>query len=266
VRLLFHFLFEIFEHRLVINKLALTECRKKYLGSYLGIFWAFAQPVITIFIFWFVFELGFKSTPIHDFPFILWLSAAFVPWFFISDAILGGTNSILEQKFLVDKINFRISMLPIIKIVSAFYIQLIFTIFLIILYAIYGFYPTLYFIQIPYYLFCIFVLTTAITWITSALIIFIRDIGEVVGILVQFGFWLTPIFWPLKILPEEFHGIVTASPFYYIIHGYRNTFIYHKWFWESPYELCSFWLFTIVLLIISIFVFRKLRPHFADII
>jgi len=236
--MIFQFSREIWEARAVINTLALTEIRKRYLGSYLGIFWAFAQPIITIFIFWFVFELGFKTVPVDDFPFLLWVSAGMVPWFFISDALLSATGCILEQKFLVDKIKFRISMLPLIKILAALYVQVVFLLLLAGLFALYGRWPGIYLLQVPYYLLCIVVLVAGVTWATSALVVFVQDMNQIVGLCVQFGFWLTPIFWPLSILPEEYHAWVTGSPLYYIIRGFRETFIFGRWFWDAP-RTCS---------------------------
>ncbi|NCC60282.1 MAG: ABC transporter permease [Verrucomicrobiae bacterium] len=264
--MIFQFGREIWNSRAIVNKLALTEIRKKYLGSYLGIFWAFAQPVITIFIFWFVFELGFKATPVEDFPFLLWISAGMVPWFFISEALLSATGCILEQKFLVDKIKFRISMLPLIKILGLFYIHLFFLIFLIAIFSIYGYWPDVYLLQLPYYLLCTWVLVAGITWATSSLVLFAKDMREVVSICVQFGFWLTPIFWPLSILPERYHSLVMASPLYYIIRGYRESFIHKVWFWQHPEAMVRFWIPTLAILFFGIFIFRKLRPHFADVI
>jgi lipopolysaccharide transport system permease protein/teichoic acid transport system permease protein len=264
--MLVQFVREIWDTKAIIHTLALTEIRKKYLGSYLGILWAFAQPIITIFIFWFVFELGFRATPVDDFPFILWISAGIVPWFFISEALLAGTSCILDQKFLVDKIKFRISMLPLIKILASFYVHLVFISLLVAVFFIYGYWSCIYLLQLPYYFLCIIVLTAGLTWISSSLVLFARDMREIVTIFVQFGFWLTPIFWPLSILPEKYHIFIKASPLFYIVRGYRESFIYKQWFWEHPEAMLGFWIPTLAILLIGIFIFRKLRPHFADVI
>lgn len=88
--------------RLLID-LTLKDFKKKYVGSYLGILWAFVTPIITIGVFWFVFEVGFKSAPVDNFPFILWLSCGMIPWFFITDVLNNGTNSVIENDYLVKK-------------------------------------------------------------------------------------------------------------------------------------------------------------------
>ena len=82
-----------------IFKLAKNDFKTKYAGSYLGIIWAFVQPVTTILLYWFVFQVGFRTPSIGDYPFVLWLTAGLVPWFFFSDAWNGGTSSLLEYSF-----------------------------------------------------------------------------------------------------------------------------------------------------------------------
>jgi lipopolysaccharide transport system permease protein/teichoic acid transport system permease protein len=249
-----------------IYELAKKDVKSRYLGSYLGAVWAFVQPTIQVLIFWFVFQVGFKSMPVDNFPFILWLISAMIPWFFVADSISGATNSILDNSYLVKKVVFRVSILPIVKIYSSLFIHLFFIVFLFFIFAIYGYYPSLYNLQIVYYMFCCLVLVLGLSWITSSLVIFLKDVGQVVAMLIQFGFWLTPIFYTLKIVPEKYHFIMKINPFYYITEGYRDAFIYKKWFWEHPLLTLNFWLITLIILALGTLVFKKLRPHFADVL
>ena len=81
----------------LIARLSANDFKTKFAGSYLGIVWAFIQPVITILVYWFVFEKGFKPAAIHNaagdqVPYVLWLIAGMVPWFFFSEALSGGTD------------------------------------------------------------------------------------------------------------------------------------------------------------------------------
>ena len=106
----------------MIYKLAKNDFKTKYAGSYLGIIWAFIQPVITVLVYWFVFEVGFRggsdSLPV---PFVLYLVAGIIPWFFFQDGLTGGTNSLLEYSYLVKKVVFNISVLPVVKILYRVY-------------------------------------------------------------------------------------------------------------------------------------------------
>jgi ABC-type polysaccharide/polyol phosphate export permease len=263
---MYRFLISIIHSRHLIFELAKKDFQSKYLGSYLGIIWAFVQPTIMILIFWFVFQVGFKSTPIDNFPFILWLISGMVPWFFFSEALNSATNSIIENSYLVKKVVFRISILPFIKITSALFIHFFFIVFLFLMFAIYGYLPTIYSIQILYYLFAMIMLVIALSWITSALVVFLKDMGQIIAMILQFGFWLTPIFYTMKMVPEKYHFIMKLNPMYYIVAGYRETFIYHVWFWQHYKLTTYYWGITFVLLIFGTFIFRKLRPHFADVL
>jgi ABC-type polysaccharide/polyol phosphate export permease len=81
----------------------------------------------------------------------------------------------------------------------------------------------------------------------------------------RFGFWLTPIFWSPSNFPEKFKIILNFNLVYYIIQGYRDSMLYHIWFFEKK-ETLFFWMGTGLLLIIGIYVFKKLKPHFGDVV
>ena len=260
------FLNDIFHSRNLIFELTKNDFKKKYLGSYLGILWAFIQPTITIFIFWFVFEVGFKSKPTENFPFIIWLVSGMIPWFFFSDSLTGATWSIIENSYLVNKVVFRVSILPVIKILSALIIHLFFIGFLFIMLVLYGYSPSVYYFQVIYYLAATIILVLGLSWITSSLVIFLRDVGQAVGVFLQFAFWATPIFWSIKILPAKYQFFIKLNPVYYIIEGYRDTFMYHRWFWEDIGSTGYFWVVTLVIFVGGALIFRKMRPHFADVL
>ena len=83
--------------RRLIWPLAKNDFRKKFAGSYLGIVWALVQPVVTVLVYWFVFQVGLRQTSqVGGVPFILWMLAGLVPWFYFSDALQGGTKSLIE--------------------------------------------------------------------------------------------------------------------------------------------------------------------------
>jgi lipopolysaccharide transport system permease protein/teichoic acid transport system permease protein len=263
---LFDFLKAIFQSKTLLWSLTKNEFKQKYIGNILGIFWAFIQPAAMIGIFWFVFQVGFKSKPVDNFPFILWLVAGMFPWFYFSEGLSTGTNSVQSNAFLVKKVVFRVSLLPIIPLLSAVSIHIFFIFFMFGMFLYYGYTPEIYWLQIVYYMFATSVLLLGLSWLTSSIVIFFKDIGQLVAIVIQFGFWLTPIFWSLKMVPEKYHWIINLNPMAYIIDGYRNSMIYHKWFWEDMNFTLYFWSFTIIVFILGGFTFRKLRPHFADVL
>lgn len=260
------FLKELLVNRHIIVELTKRDFKTKYLGSYLGMMWAFVHPAVYITILWFVFQVGFRSAPVENFPFILWLMAGIIPWFFFSDCLANATNSILDNSFLVKKVVFSIGMLPIVKILSSLAIHLFFLVVLFLMLAAYGYPPNLYMLQALYYLCASLFLLLGLSWITSSAVIFLRDIGQVVVMGIQFLFWLTPIFWSPKILPARYQFLVKLNPVYYITEGYREAFIHKVWFWEHAMLTIYFWVVTGVIFVVGAVVFRKLRPHFADVL
>lgn len=257
---------DIFTNRKLLWQMTKRDFRQRYLGSYLGILWAFIQPTITVLIFWFVFQVGFKSMPVENFPFILWLVCGMFPWFFISESILSASNSIIESSFLVKKIVFRVELLPIVKIMSALVVHIFFVAVLFLMFAIYGYSVSIYNLQIIYYFFAMICLALGISWLTSSLTVFLRDVGQFAAMILQFGFWATPIFWNLKMIPEKFQFILKLNPAYYLVEGYRQCFIYKEWFWQHELLTIYFWVFTAIVMFGGAWCFKKLRPHFADVL
>ena len=266
IKAFYRFLRDIYQNRRLLKDLVKNDFKSRYLNNYLGILWAFIQPTISVLIFWFVFQVGFKAAPVQDVPFILWLVAGMIPWFFLSEALPSATNAILDNSFLVKKIVFRVSLLPIVKITSAVIVHLFFMVFMMSMYIIYGYEPNLYWLQMFYYLFSAIMLLLGISWITSSVVIFFRDLGQLVSMSIQFGFWLTPIFWSLTMVPQEYRWLFELNPAHYITQGYRDALINHVWFWEKPMEALLFWGITLVFFALGAIVFRKLRPHFADVL
>ena len=260
------FIYEIFNNKKLLIDLAKNDFKSRYATNYLGILWAFIQPTVMILIFWFVFQIGFKSMPVDNFPFILWLIAGMIPWLFFSESLMGATQSVLSNSFLVKKVVFRVALLPIVQIISAIAVHIFFIIFMFCMFLLYGYTPTLYWFQILYYLLATVILVLGISWITSSVIVFFRDLGQIVAMIIQFGFWLTPIFWSMKILPAEYYAVIQHNPVYYLIEGYRDSLIYHTWFWEKPELTVQYWAITSIFFLSGAVIFRKLRPHFADVI
>lgn len=263
----FRFLIDTLKMRSLIFSLARKDFSSRYVGSYFGLFWALVNPVITIAVYWFVFEKGLRAvSPLEGVPFIIWFIAGIVPWLFFAEAWSSGTNSLMEYSYLVKKVVFRVSVLPIVKILSAIFIHTFFVLILIIILWIYGYEPSWYYFQILYYIFCMVVLLTGISWITSSIIPFFRDAGQFVGILLQFGMWLTPIAWPTTMLPPAVAYWFKLNPLYYIVEGYRDTFINHVWFFHRYNQTLFFWGLTLVMLAIGATLFKKLKPHFSDVL
>lgn len=263
---------ELFQSRKLIWKLAKNDFKKRYAGSYLGIVWAMAQPVVTVVMYWIVFDKVFdtRSQMVAsglEVPYVLYLTAGLVPWFYFSEAITQGTMALIEYNYPVKKVVFNISILPIIKVIAATFIHLFFVGILLLVAVCYGYTPTIYTVQLLYYSLCLVFFVLALSYLTSALVVFIRDLQQVISIALQIGMWATPIMWNIKMLPSDnMKTLFKLNPLVYIVNGYRSAIFEEEWFWEHFYSSTYFWIFTISMFCIGTLVFRRLRSHFADVL
>ncbi len=263
----------VWNDRKLIYKLGRNDFKTKFAGSIFGTVWAFIQPIVTVFVYWFVFEkalnAGTQSTKAGiQVPYVLWLLCGLVPWFFFSDALPSGTNVLVEYSYLVKKVVFNISNLPIVKLISSLFVHLFFIAFTIAMFAFYGYYPNLYSLQVIYYSAALIVLLLGLIYFTSAIVVFFRDLSQIIGILLQVGVWFTPIMWNIDAVAMSpiLLFILKLNPLYYITSGYRDALINEIWFWEKPNATLYFWALTLIIFVLGTTVFKRLKVHFADVL
>ena len=259
---------ELFQNRHLIWKLAKNDFKKRYAGSYMGAVWAMIQPVVTVAMYYVVFEIimGNPGRGTDDVPYVLFLTAGLVPWFFFNEALNNGTNALTEYNYLVKKVVFKISILPIIKVIAATFIHGFFVLVLLVIAAFYGYYPTVYTIQIFYYSICMFVFVLALCYTTCAIVVFFRDLSQIINILLQIGMWATPILWDINKIDSDWAVILKINPLVYIVNGYRSAIYEKEWFFQDFYSTMYFWIVTVVLFGIGALVFKRLKVHFADVL
>lgn len=257
------------ESKDLVLYLSKNDFKTKYAGSYMGIIWAFIQPLVTIVLYWFVFQVGLRSGDVGDTPFILWLMAGLIPWFFFQEALVNATNCFVEYSYLVKKVVFNIDILPVVKVISSLFVHIFFMFLLVAAYVIMGYFPGIVAIQLLYYSFCMIALVLSVSYFTSALSVFFKDTTQIISILMQIGTWMTPILWNfddqrLQEVLSKLGFIFKLNPMFYIVDGCRNTMISGTMFYEKPMLTLYFWLFVGLMSIISRFVYKRLKPHFAD--
>lgn len=260
---------EIVKKRKLIWDLSKADFKKRFVGSYFGVVWMFVQPIVTVAIYAFIFgEHGFKSPPpVPGVSYVVWLVPGIVPWFFFSEALNCGTGCLQEYHYLVKKVVFRVELLPIIKLISCVIVHSFFVLIMLGLYLVSGEAPLITWIQLLYYSFAASMLALAITYLTSALQVFFKDMAQIVSICLQFGMWLTPIMYSETMFSEEIGMLLKLNPFYYIAAGYRDSMMAPgHWFFERPAMTLYYWGVTAVLMLLGLKVFKKLRPHFSDVL
>ena len=261
-----YFFKEIFRRKFQIAELTRRDFKQRYAGSFLGLLWVFLEPLAFILILWFVFSLGFKANPSQDVPFVAYLFVGLIVYNFFVDAVSASTSVIRSYAYLVTKVNFSLSILPIVKIISALILHVVFILLVLVVLIFNDIVPSLFWFQTLYYLFAYIAFILGLGWLLSAFGAFIRDMAQIVGIFLRFAFWVTPIFWNITMLPEKYRVYLNINPLVYIVQGYRESMIYNVPFWHHPYSTTYFWAVTFLLLLLGSLVFKKLMPHFADVL
>lgn len=265
----FEFIRDLVRKRLVIFQLARHDFHNRYVGSMLGLLWSFVQPLVMTLILWVVIGLISNNQTIRGVPFVLWLLVGMAVWNCFAESLTMATGVFQEYAFLVKKVQFQIAVLPLVKIISALAAHGIFMLIVIGILLVKGTPVSWYWLQIPYYLLALVFLLQGLSWITASLNVFVKDVAYIVNVLLQFGFWLTPIFWDNSIIPEPYQKyliVLKLNPLAYIVEGYHNSLLIQVPFWADRFGTLYFWGVALAILALGAFLFRKLKPHFADVL
>jgi ABC-type polysaccharide/polyol phosphate export permease len=253
--------------RRLVFELARNDFRARYTGSLMGTGWAFAQPILTILMYLFVYRVAFRGSPSLDgVPFVTWMIVGITPWFFFSEAVATSTTAFTEYSYLVKKIPFDIAIVPSIKVVSSALIHSIVWLIVVGIVFVSGIAPHLAWLQVVYYFVALFALVSGIGLFSSSITPFFRDTSHVVAVALQFLFWLTPIGWSIENAPAGFGNVLQYNPMFYIVEGMRDALLHDLPFWHRPLLLGTFWATVLVLHLVSYGLFRRLRPHIADVL
>lgn len=258
---------EIFRDRGMFLAIVKNDFQARFAGSYLGLFWAYVQPVITLCLYWFVFQFGLRAGNVSEHPFVLYLMAGLIPWFYFSESWGGGSNALVEYSYLVKKVVFNVSFLPVIKVCSAMFVHLVFVVIVTVLTFVYGYGVHPWLLQLVYYILCNMVLVLGLSYITAACTVFFRDMTQIVGIILTVGVWMTPIMWnPEVTMSPKMQAIFRLNPMYYIVDGFRDCLLEKTWFWEKPMWSVYFWCFAILVYLLGVKMFNRLKAHFSDVL
>ncbi|MBQ9437787.1 MAG: ABC transporter permease [Lachnospiraceae bacterium] len=252
----------------LVLKLAKNDFKKRYAGSVLGALWAFLQPVVTIVMYYLVFEVVGRGAmrAQGDVPYVLFLTAGLVPWFYFSEALPQGTQAFLEYGYLVKKILFPIQVLPMVKTLAASLIHCFFILVLFFAAIICGYKPSLNWIQVFYYSAALYMLILGLSYISSSIVIFFRDLAQIINIGLQMGIWATPIMWDINVLSRKWQILFKLNPLTYIVNGYRGAVFGNAGLFDDWHSMLYFWVFTAVMLCLGAYIYRRLKPHFADVL
>lgn len=212
------------QHLRILGELVKSEFKLRYQNSFLGYFWTLIKPLLLFGVIYLVFSV-FMESPIENYP--VYLLLGIILWNFFSEATLMGMNSLMAKRDLVTKIYFPRSIIIFASTISSLVTLLLNLVIFLVFMFISGVevqFVALFFIV---YVLEAYLIATGVAFLLSALYLRFRDMQHIWEILLQIGFWLTPIIYPVTIVPFQYHRFIFLNPLARVIEYSRDIFIRH---------------------------------------
>jgi len=268
VSIFLEFLNNLYKDREMIMTMAIRELKVRYVGSLFGFFWAVISPLSQVAIYGIVFGLFFqaKANPVYGTDsFFLYLICGLIPWQFFSESVSISANTVISNRNLITKAaGFPSEVLSIITVISQIINHLIALVLLVVVILLFGIPITpMILLLLPYLLLAI-IFTIGISWIVSALNVYMRDVQQIMSLILTAWFFFTPIFYSTAIIPPKLLPLLKLNPLYNFVEGYRYILLAGK---MPPWEnFMYFFIISVVTFGIGGLVFRRLKPGFAEIL
>lgn len=251
-----------------IKSITKYELKSDVRDTKLGFLWNILNPLIQICTYWIVFGIGIRSgKSVGDVPFLPWMIVGMAVWFFVSPCITQGVGCIYSKRNIITKMKFPVSILPTTVVTKETVNHLSMLVVLFVLLMFWGYYPSIHWLGIIYYMFCAFCFCVALNTITSVLNMFTRDVSKLVKACMRMLLYLTPILWTtenIAISHPFLTNLLKLNPLYYIVEGYRGAILFADGFWNHPTLTIYFWTLTIVMYCVGSTLMYKFRSRFID--
>lgn len=246
------------KYRFLIKQLVSRDFKAKYKRSILGVFWSFLNPLLTMIVQYIVFSNLFR----FDIPYYpVYLLSGIIVFNYFSEACGMALTSIIGNATLITKVYVPKYIYPLTRILSSLVNLLISMIPLIIVTMFSGLYPTKAYLLIPFMLVCLAMFCLGLGMLLSAAMVFFRDIQFLWGVLTMIWMYLTPIFYPESILPEQVVWVLKINPLYYFINFLRSCVI--DGVSPEPVVYVQCFLISLCVLAAGAWVFKKSQDKFV---
>lgn len=251
-------------HVFLLKELVKRDFKGRYAGSLLGFVWSLIQPLWLLVLFSFVFATVLRISPMGErtSSFAVFLFAGLLPWMAIHEGVLRGSTAITDNAELVKKLSFPSEVLVLAVTLAALLHQAIATAIFVVALAVVGELSPL---TLPLLALAI-PLQTAIALglglLLSSVHVFFRDTAQVLGLVFNAWFYLTPIVYPLEMVPERYRFLIEANPLTPLVELYRQALLGPSL--VPPPGVGWLALFAALLLAAGLGMFRRLRPAFVD--
>jgi lipopolysaccharide transport system permease protein len=243
-----------------------SEIRGRFAGSVGGFIWSILTPlanlIVYIFVFSVVFQIRLKPVETGTGSFVIYLLSGLLPWLAFSEALSSASDIFLGRANLITKVAFPLEVLPIAGVIVPFFLHgLGFVMFLV--YLAFKGYCQLNWLWLPVVIFAHMVFTLGLVTLVSSLSVFLRDIRQFLGIALSLWFYLTPILYPLSMVPDKLRFIIKLNPMYPFIELYHQVLLHSGIKWEV---LGHVFCLSALCFLAGILFFGRSKYAFADVL
>lgn len=254
--------------RQLISQFTKRDIISRYRGSYLGVLWSFLTPLFMLIVYTFVFSVVFKARWGTDggskTEFALILFSGLITFNIFSEVVSRAPGLIINNVNYVKKVVFPLEILPIVTLVSALFNAAISLLILIIGLAVLMGVFNWTIIFLPLVLCPLLLLSLGLSWFLASLGVFLRDISQIIGVVIQILMFLTPIFYPATAIPTDFRTLLYLNPLSYVIEDMRRILVwgqFPEWGWLLWGTLLS-----AIVAILGYTWFQRTRGGFSDVL
>jgi ABC-2 type transport system permease protein/lipopolysaccharide transport system permease protein len=254
---------ELWRARELLATLAERDLRVRYKQAYLGAAWALISPVTLMIVFTLVFRRVAKIDT-NGVPYPLFAYLGLLPWGFFSSSVSSGGSSLVSNNSLLNKVYCPREVFPLYNIVVAGVDMAVASLVLLILFPITGFTPKLTSLWVPLLFMIQLAFGIGVALIVSSLLVYLRDLRQVVPFIMQLGLFATPVAYSMSFIPSKFRVLYAfVNPLGPVIDGYRRAVLYGQ---GPNWHLLIPAAFTAVATMVAGYaVFKRLETHFADV-
>lgn len=241
------------------------DLKAKYAGSALGVLWTFIMPIIQILLLWLVFSMIMKARPYGNsqIPYIYFLLSSYFFWLAFLEGTMRAANSIIENSEIVKKISFPKIILPLTATISSYVPNILGYVLFILIFSIKTSFSPMIFMVIPVLLVQI-IFSLGVGMILSAVVPYVRDLGQLLGQILQGLFFLSPIIYSMDAIPEKLRIIFYLNPMTYFVFSYQKILLLNEF--PSPYHLAMALSLGLFFFIGGRYAFNRLKEGFADVL
>lgn len=257
------------EWRKQIGRLALFDLVKKSRGAVLGWAWFFIKPAMYIFCFWFALEIGLRAgnSDAGAPPYILWLCAGLIPWFFMQDMLGPGLDVLHRYSYLVNKIKFPLSGISTIFSGATLIVELMLMVALFVIYFACGMPLDVYLLQVPILLVLMFLFWNTVSILFSQLSAMSKDVKNLMSAMSTPFFWLSGVLFDVKDIHIGWvQTMLDFNPITFSVTAFRGAFYDKTWFWNDPSACVGFVVVFAITLLAALFVYKKFNEEVCDVL